>query len=273
MIDIETYRDPLTQAGFFVTPPIFPQSALAWIDTALDRAVAASLDMPAPHGVAIAERDGWRYVTGISRIYEHLGAVALYLTGHPTLVELARLACGEDAVPTHDWMVLKNAGDGHAVGWHRDFAHEGRHTVINIGIHLDAAAEDAVCFIPGSHRDRLSVGELAGHYRYDSPTVVRAEVARGGLSVHNVLTVHGSPALLRQHRRRTLYIEYRSAACANLPPAYLAQRQRLQRAAQLRYRQLGSAAVGSPPPLNAEEGEILRALDALQVRIEPANYG
>ena len=272
--DASAYRARLRRDGFFVTPPQFSAAALGWADSALAQLMAVCRAAPGSvNGIALTESAGRRHVTGISRIYEHLGSVALYLLGHPAVAALAQLACGEDAVPTHDWMVIKNAGDGHAVGWHQDFIHSGEHTAINIGIHLDGASEDAVCFIPGSHTGPQSIARYAQRYHYDSPGVVRAEVARGGLAVHNVLAVHGSPPLRQQRCRRTLYIEFRPAAHAKMPPDYLLLRRRLHSAAQQCYRALGATPAGPPPSLTVDAQEILQALDAMQVRIEPANYG
>lgn len=267
------------EQGIFVVEGAIPSAALRWADQAVESYLRRQLEgEPAP-GVGFAEGEGGRFVTGLDRAIPHLGAVALYLMGLPAVLEAARAACGEEVVCTHDWLVVKNAGDGQRVEWHQDFVHDGRFPAINVGIQLDEAREDAVRFVPGARcgaEDVCAVRDRFGE-NYDSPELMRAPVAAGGFTVHDVLLVHGSPPLQRQRWRRTLYLEFRPLSMldghAMFSPERVALRRRLLDAAEEVVARLGESPSGEATELlEAEERALIDELVSLPRAIEPANY-
>lgn len=272
-------RQQFIDQGIFTVEGAVPADALHWTHQAAESYLAEQLASENPAtGVGIQQQTDARHIIALDRAIPHLGAVALYLMGLPAVTEAARAACGPEAVCTHDWLVVKNAGDGFRVGWHQDFVHDGRFTAINVGIHLDDAREDAVRFIPGVRRGAEDIGALRERYDDHSPELLTAEVAAGGLTVHDVLLVHGSPPLEKQRRRKTLYLEFRDPAMLvdhpNFTPDYLALRRRAQETARRLAERLGDSPSGDPDELlNDEERALITEVKAARPLIEPANYG
>lgn len=267
----EAYR----RDGFVAVAAALTPAARQWASDYLERFIAAVCAGAPAAGVALSECAGRRFVTGVFPVLPHLGPVPLYLLGSPLVAEAARTVCGADALPTHDWLVVKNAGIGPSVGWHQDFVHDRRWPAVNIGIHLDAAAADAVRLIPCTRGERQEMCELERRYDYDSPEVVRAVVEPGGLTLHDVMLVHGSPSLAGpQPRRKTYYVEFRpAAALAGLPPEHVALRRRLFELARECRERLGDHPdLPFPSPLTAAEEALAEALAAHRVQPEPANY-
>ncbi|GAB6039778.1 phytanoyl-CoA dioxygenase family protein [Endothiovibrio diazotrophicus] len=273
----EEFAQRFTQHGVAVVEGAVPPAALRWANETVGRFIDRQLTYPPAPGVARVEHDGRNHVISIGRLVPNLGALPLYLMGLPAVAEAARAACGPDAVCTHDWMVVKSAGDGQRIDWHQDIAHDGRHTAVNVGIHLDEVGQDAVRFIPGPRRGVADVGALREQYDYDSPGLIAPTLSAGDLAVHDVLLVHGSPPLAHG-RRKTLYLEFRDPAMLvdhpGIPAAYVALRHRLLAAAQRLYQRLGDAPEGDPATLLDEESrQLIEALETHQIFLEPANYG
>jgi hypothetical protein len=259
------------EQGFATRPHGLEPQLLALVRARLDRVMTREREQPQPSpGVAREEQGGQRWITGISRIYDHLGPLALRLLGHPLVVETAQAICGSDAIPTHDWMVIKNRGNGQRVHWHQDFVHESPYPAINIGIHFDTAGEDAVRFLPRARGGRQPVERFAD-LPCDHPTTIPACVPAGGITIHDVTLVHGSPELTTQSRRATLYFEFRHPEMLRdhpgIPRSYIELRRRLFEAAR------NSSAWEAKGDFDDEERAILAALNNTHSGIEAANYG
>ena len=191
---------------------------------------------------------------------------------------IAEAVCGAEYICTHDWMVVKNAGDDQSVGWHQDFVHDGVCSVINIGIHLDDAIEDAVRFLPGARSGAEDIAVCAKQFDMNSPEVTPAQVSAGGITVHDVLLVHGSPKLERQKQRKTLYLEFRPLAMLQghptIKPEYIALRRKLYDLAGDSYHRLSNSAFDATDSVVIEQlPELLERLLQYRGVIEPANYG
>lgn len=271
----ETYwRD-----GYVHLPSVIGAAALRWVN----RAVAACIERALlagdpPSGVAVAGEGAGRRVLGLVETQRHLGAAALYLLGAPALAEAVRAVCGPDPVPTQDWLVVKNPGDGRAIGWHQDMVHDRRHPIITVGLHLDDCVADALRVVPGSQREAREICSFTAGLGYDSERVRVLEVAAGGALLHDAMLVHGSPALpAGRASRKTHYIEFRpAAALADAPgwtPALIDLRRELWTRAAGLHRRLGAEPAGDAPwLLTGEEAAFVERLLAARVRLEAANY-
>lgn len=272
------YRTLFEEQGVFMIEGAVSPDALRWAGSALDAFIEEhSLHERPSRGVSVIPCEGGRAVVATARPYQYLGAVPLYLLGLPAVGEAVEAACGPDAVCTTEWMVIKNANDQNPVDWHQDFVHDGDFPVINVGIQLDDTHEDAVRFVPGARRGAEDICAVKARYDYDDPTLLSAPAAAGALTVHDVLLVHGSPALRGQSRRRTLYLEFRPLAMLRDHPhlngEYLQLRRDLLGLARGVVERLGEHPDGDPHGLlSAEERTLIQRLDEFNVVIEGAHY-
>ncbi|AGA92232.1 Phytanoyl-CoA dioxygenase (PhyH) [Thioflavicoccus mobilis 8321] len=277
-VDPESVRRRFDELGAVVVRDVVPAPALHWAGDAVDRFINEQLAACEPsEGAAVIHHGARRFVIAVNKVGANLGAVPLYLMGLPSVSAAVTAVCGPDAVCTHDWMVVKNGGDGCEVGWHQDFVHDGSHSAVNVGIYLDDAGQDGVRFIPGLRKGAEDVRLLRGRFSYDSPELISPKVSAGDLTLHDVLLVHGSPVLARG-RRRTLYLEFRAPEMltghSTMTPEYVAARRQLFDTAQRLTLRLGQSPEGDPMALLAEsEWRLIEKLDGMQVMVEPANYG
>ncbi|GAB7042973.1 MULTISPECIES: phytanoyl-CoA dioxygenase family protein [Catenuloplanes] len=144
------------------------------------------------------------------------------LAGHPLLLQIMEQLVGPNLIPTWDSMVFKTPAGAPRLPWHRDaglYDHAvgitGMGRVIDAGIYLDPAPEDnCVWCIPESNywddervtatADRLNATE------WDTTGAIPAVMQPGDLLLHNILTLHGAPAVVGK-QRRVIYFEYRPA--------------------------------------------------------------
>ena len=169
---------------------------------------------------------------------------------------------------------MKNAGDGQEVLWHQDFVNNSLWPAINIGIHLDGTEQDAVHFIPSARSPDVDICDVKESFHYSSQGVVSVPVSAGGLTVHDVLLVHGSPGLSDRSRRKTLYLEFRPlemlAGHATINAVYIRLRQQLFDCAKRSYVRANNDF--SDQVLVEEERSLVEALSMINVQIDPANY-
>ncbi|MFF5113941.1 phytanoyl-CoA dioxygenase family protein [Streptosporangium sp. NPDC000509] len=144
------------------------------------------------------------------------------LAGHPLLLQIMEQLVGPNLIPTWDSMVFKTPAGAPRLAWHRDaglyadaVGVTGAGRVIDAGIYLDPAPEDnCVWCIPESNywdderirttADRLNASE------WDTTGAVPAVMRPGDVLLHNILTLHGAPAVVGK-QRRVVYFEFRPA--------------------------------------------------------------
>jgi len=147
----------------------------------------------------------------------------LRLLANPVLLDAVSKVVGEQFVPTYDSMVIKMAGQGVEVPWHRDgggptmFYDEPdtgrRFPAVNFDIYLDEAnaASGALWVVPGSNKDEVNrTPELAKRGEYETvPGAVRVDMQPGDMLLHDVTLYHGSPETSGGPLRRVVYYEFR----------------------------------------------------------------
>lgn len=160
------------------------------------------------------------------------------LAGHPFILRSVERLQGRNFIPTWDTCVFKNTGAGVAIPWHRD-------------------SGNCLWGIPGSHvwpndqadariRERNS-GVETGTFETLGATPIPMQP--GDVLLHNILTLHGSPAC-RSHLRRVIYFEYRPAETelriGPHTPGYIPLRQQALIACLKARRSAGYAAAENP---------------------------
>jgi hypothetical protein len=110
-------------------------------------------------------------------------------------------------------MVFKMKGDWEVIAWHQDAVHSRRYRVFNYDLYLDHSrgGAGALWVVPGSHRVKQDVCEVAQKHGWRPPGSIEVEMEPGDVLLHDVMVVHGSPRAVGAELRRTLYYEFRSA--------------------------------------------------------------
>lgn len=151
------------------------------------------------------------------------GEVFLRLLANPVLLDAVSKVVGGQFVPTFDSVVIKMAGQGVEVPWHRDGGGptmfydepgtERRFPAVNFDIYLDEANEQsgALWVVPGSNKDAVSrAPELAKAGEYESVSgAIRVDMQPGDMLLHDVTLYHGSPETRNAPLRRVIYYEFR----------------------------------------------------------------
>jgi ectoine hydroxylase-related dioxygenase (phytanoyl-CoA dioxygenase family) len=167
---------------------------------------------------------------------------------------------GPDFIPTWDSLVFKLNGAGIGHPWHRDAAPylaEGvdqEVAAIDIGIYLDQSdIENCLWVVPGSHRwteDQADqVADSLGSGGFDTSRALPIPVSAGDAIIHNIMTLHGSPASCSK-LRRVVYLEFRQIEAERAfgphKPEYIPIKQKVLRRCILRRRQTSYGAKEQP---------------------------
>lgn len=164
---------------------------------------------------------------------------ARVLLGHPFILRsVERLLQGPSFIPTWDSKVFKAAGAGAAVNWHRDAGPilPDMPPILFVDFYLDDADfSTALRAIPGSHRwsrgeamDRISQLNASGSF--DPEEAVVLPMRAGDVLLHNIHTIHGSPAAMGA-MRRVIYFAFRAIEVERIAspnmPQYIPAKQKL----------------------------------------------
>lgn len=224
--------------------------------------------------------DVLRAASGVVRkITYPLGLDARFLAAlaHPGLLRLALAVSPEpeQLVLTWEDILYKAPRSGEAVPVHQDLALQSlAGPVYSLGVHLDDAAENPVCFLLGSHAlGPQTAAEVAALRQRGGFAAVAASA--GDVVVHNVLTVHYSDANAAAAPRSTWYLEFRTLRQLQLDGRWPASWAR-QRRALLFHACAARAAEGLPtewPPLGAGESVAAWLREPVALRVPHISYG
>jgi ectoine hydroxylase-related dioxygenase (phytanoyl-CoA dioxygenase family) len=198
------YRNELHRVGFALVEGAVDPITIANLRRAVETVITTS---DSPDLLRAADGHVRKLTYPLDKHSAFLPALA-----HPGILELA-LAISPDPeglVLTWEDVLVKPACVGLAVPIHQDLALQCvTGGVFSLGVHLDDADDNPVCFLPGSHRG----GPLT---RSDLPTRDASFVAvrprAGDIVIHDVLTVHYSDANIGPRPRHTWYLEFRTQA-------------------------------------------------------------
>jgi hypothetical protein len=138
---------------------------------------------------------------------------------HPDILDMVEQLIGPDIILWGSMLFAKPPGDGKAVPWHQD----GRYwpieplETVTVRISIDGSDTDNGCmqYLPGSHkaralelhevdiRDDMALGQRMAEV--DASVAKDCVLAPGGVSLHDVYTVHGSNHNRHASRRRADY--------------------------------------------------------------------
>ncbi len=121
---------------------------------------------------------------------------------HPQLLKMAAAINGDDFVPFHEGLFIKDAGLGAAVSWHQDGDthwdnpdfHENIHGFNFMGQIFGSTAVNGVWVVPGSHKEgRINIAELIANVGTERlPDAVPIICNPGDVVINNRQLVHGS---------------------------------------------------------------------------------
>ena len=183
-------------------------AADAWISAAHNRLE----DDPLLEDYRFANRPSGRSLFRIDYLHSKQHPASLELLGCPEMLGIAESLAGPNLVPTYESMVFKKEGDGAAIPWHQDAVHPRQWRIFNIDVYLDPSRSGAgaLWVLPGSQTAPYDICQLEGH-AWDVPGAIEVEMGPGDVLIHDTMIVHGSPPVLGNDLRRTLYYEFRAA--------------------------------------------------------------
>lgn len=246
------------------------------VDACMENAIGAFLQGNPVKDVAYKEGSADVYVTRINRALQLVGAEVLAMMGHPVIVDIATALCGSDAVPIYESVVVRNRGDETPIIWHQDMIYQRHSRIVTLGVQLDTVGNDsALLFIPGSQTKKQDICTLAEQCGYEGNGIVQCSIERGDILLHDAMTVHASQPLVDRQRRRTLYIEFRSAAQAyantGFSSEWLALRQHLFAEARRMYKRV-CAEASAVAEYSADERILVDTIEGMDWRIETGHY-
>lgn len=159
------------------------------------------------------------------------------LLAHPFILRSVEKLMGKDLIPTWDAMVIKAAGEGIIVPWHRDAGtnYVGDKPIFNVDFYLDEATLDTCLWVlPGSHkwtaeRAQQEIDRL-NRNGFNTDGAIPVPMSPGDVIFHDILVLHGSPASTGK-LRKVIYYEFRTAHVEERIgphiPAYIPLKQRV----------------------------------------------
>lgn len=203
--------------GYLVLRNWIPTPLLQRLQEASDvwmhAARTAGPEHPHPRDFQFGRPQGRRSLFKVEYLHDKGHAASLELLGSPAMLGVAESLCGHNFVPTFEAMVVKQDHGGANVPWHQDAVHPRTNRIFNYGLYLDQSVdgEGALQVIPGTHKAAQDICSRASAYGWDAPGSVTVEVGPGDVLLHDVMVVHGSPQVLANRLRRTIYFEFRAA--------------------------------------------------------------
>lgn len=178
-----------------------------------DRAARLAPGGPDAGDFQFGRPGGRRSLFKVQHLHNKGHLASLELLGSPAVLGVAESLCGPDFVPTYDAVVMKQQDGGANVPWHQDAVHPRTDRIVNFGVYLDPSreGEGALRVLPGTQVAAQDICARASDYGWDAPGAVTVEVGPGDVLLHDVMVVHGSPQVLHNRLRRTVYIEFRAA--------------------------------------------------------------
>ncbi|WP_435275342.1 phytanoyl-CoA dioxygenase family protein [Psychrobium sp. nBUS_13] len=148
----------------------------------------------------------------IKHIHRHAPLSLLALLTSDQLNHIKSVLCSEDALPTAEMMIFKQALSQAEIPWHQDFIESSSaNSIITIGIYLDDSqvGDGNVQFIPGTHNEKQDICRFI-HGEKSLGELTEFDVQAGDIIVHNPMVVHRSGLMQQHQKRRTLYYEFRT---------------------------------------------------------------
>ncbi len=216
-----------------------------------------------------------RFICRINNLFSYLQPEYLILLGSPQLLDVANSLCGKDALPTYESLMIRTLGDETFTGLHQDMIHDRTSCVPTFCVYLtDASPDDgSVRVIPETQHEKHDLNQFANLFRKNQWNFLNLNAKAGDLLIHDVMTIHDSPALTRRKQRKTIYFEFRSnehlAQNPLFPNEWIEKRRELVAISRRKY---SAFAKGEHFDLTEKEKTFFSTLYSTCIQIEPANY-
>lgn len=267
--------------GFIALPGQIPERLFTLLDQAVSKLIEAlCLQNDNLDTVLISSAKTQRFICRINDLYRHLYPEFLLILGCPQLLDVAYSLCGNNALPMYESLMIRTLGDESCTGLHQDMIHDRASRITTFCLYIDDATpgDGSVRVIPESQHEKHNLNQfdelcLNKQWSFHSLTA-RA----GDLILHDVMTIHDSPALTMRKQRRTIYLEFRSldhlsaTHLSNNPrfsDEWIARRIELVNIAQNKY---SAFLKGKSFKLTEKEKIFFSTLYQDRIQIEPANY-
>lgn len=212
----EQKKQKFQENGFCIVENAVPEALLTKLSKMANELEAAALQQSGSlenEQVALDSIEAPTTVYRINHLYRTHSALMNELLSTPAVHNSVLAIAGQDVIPLSIDINFKSSHPVAKVPWHQDSIHSGNSPYFVMGVYLDDANENDGCLrcLPGSHKQKLDVHDLASVFGWAIPNHVQIPVSSGDLLFHDVMTLHGSSSKISPGQRRTIYVEFRSA--------------------------------------------------------------
>lgn len=273
--------DEFDQQGFLLLRQWIPTDFVARIrksaDSALDLAVQNALAGKNNTDICVSWKDGDPFVSAVIHPHRYMYPASLELLGSPWVLGIAESLCGEGCMTTYKSLVVKNRGSGEDFAWHQDMVHDRTSRIINISVFLSEASstDDGLQVVPRTHLEPQDMSKAKPDAK---ERAVCLGAVPGDVTIHDVMTVHGSKALTKRERRMVMTAEFRGrehlSANDRFPQDWIAARQELQVLERTLYERMAAADSGADSDdMPKKDLQLVEKFCNTRCYIEPGNYG
>ncbi|MGR9014888.1 MAG: phytanoyl-CoA dioxygenase family protein [Gammaproteobacteria bacterium] len=262
--------------GFIALPGQTPKRLFTLLDKAASKLIETlCLQNDNLDNVSISFAKTQRFICRINDLYLHPYPEFLLLLGCPQLLDVAYSLCGNHALPMYESLMIRTLGDESCTGLHQDMIHDRASRIATFCLYLDDATpgDGSVRVIPESQHEKHNLNQFDELCRNKQWSFHNLTARAGDLILHDVMTIHDSPALTMRKQRRTIYLEFRSLDHLSNNPRFsdewIARRIELVKIAQNKH---SAFLEGKSFELNEKEKIFFSALYQSRIQIEPANY-
>ncbi len=244
-------------------------------ESALDLTIKNAKDGKINTDSCVVWKDNDPYVGALTHPHRYMYPASLELLGSPWVLGIAESLCGKGSMTTYKALVIKNRGDGAEFKWHQDMVHDRTSRIVNISVFLSEASstDDGLQVVPGTH---LKSQDMSVAKTEAEEQAICLGAIPGDVTIHDVMTVHGSKALTHREQRLVFTSEFRTRehilSNSRFSTEWVSAREELLDMERSLYEQMESSADAGLDYPDNKASQIIEKFCGAFCAIEPGNY-
>ncbi len=271
--------DEFDEQGFLLLRQWIPTDFVTRVhnvaESAIDLALKNASDGQKNSDMCVTWKNGDPFVGAIIHPHRYMYPASLELLGSPWVLGSAESLCGKGCMTPYKALVVKNRGGGDAFNWHQDMTHDRTSRIINISVFLSEASstDDGLQVVPQTHLEHQDMSQA--QIDAEEQAICLGAVP-GDVTIHDVMTVHGSKALTQRERRMVLTSEFRGQehirANDRFPQEWVSAREELQALERNLFEQTESKSGADSDSTPEKDLQLIEKFCNIRSHIEPGNY-
>ncbi|HCY84779.1 MAG TPA: hypothetical protein DHV36_06555, partial [Desulfobacteraceae bacterium] len=265
--------------GFLLLRQWIPTDFVAGVrksaDTAMDLAIKNAAAGKSNTDICVSFKNNEPFISAVIHPHRYMYPMSLALLGSPWVLGIAESLCGAGSMTTYKSLVVKNRGSGEDFTWHQDMVHDRTSRIINISVFLSEASstDDGLQVVPQTHFERQDMPRAKIDAEERS---ICLGAVPGDVTVHDVMTVHGSRALTQRERRMVFTAEFRGLdhlkANEKISRDWIKARKALQTLERHLYEQVSTDPGAGSDGVPENDLNLIENFCRQRCAIEPGNY-